>query len=191
MGLRDFAAKAFNLLNQAKQKVEESKLTAKVRESWTSVKQRIEQGELTERFKKILATAEAQTTDTDAEQANPDRLTQIKELMLLTKQRGGELTDQAAVQIAEQYKKITGRETTPEQVKRVAIQIGVAALAVFVLHLILQNAATGHQEVASSSGAGSDGFDNSFEGQSYKFFADKGGLNIETHVIDQDGCQLS
>ena len=128
---------------------------------------------------------------------------QLKELMAIGKEDASALSDGAAQKIADIYLKATGKETTPEQVKKVALRIGVAAVVTLVIALVLgqvQAPGEGGWDFAGGGeaggaeglggGGGVEGFDNSFEGQASSFFADKGGLNISTDVVDMDGCVL-
>lgn len=123
----------------------------------------------------------------------------LKELATITKDNATRVTDDAAGRIAVMYQDFTGKEATPEQVKKVAARVGVVALTSFVAAQALDMGGGGEfgeggdgggSADAGSGGGGGGGFDNSFEGQSAEFFADKGGLNISTSVVDGDGVVL-
>lgn len=100
-------------------------------------------------------------------------------------------TDRAAENLAGKMSQWAGKEVTPRDVKKIA----VVSAAVIIGLSILQGVGSMETGPVGGSGAntgsGSDaGFDNSFEGQSAEFFANKGGLNIETRTVDADGVML-
>ena len=100
-------------------------------------------------------------------------------------------TDAVAEKVAGKMTEWAGKEVTPGHVKKIA----AVSLAVVVgLHVLQGLGGAGGGDfgggVSGGSAGGYEGFDNSFEGQSAGFFADKGGLNIETHTVDIDGVQL-
>lgn len=131
----------------------------------------------------------------EPETERPDASTSVRELLELSLQNAKEVTDRAASRVASLYTEATGRPTTPEQVKSVALRVGAAAVFATVVGSLLEHAGEssgGASTTASgASSAGAGGFDQSFEGQVSAFFADKGGLHIETQVVDQDGGIVS
>ena len=125
----------------------------------------------------------------------PDRIGQLKELMAIGKENASQMSDSAAAKIAGIYQKATGRETSPERVKAIALRVGVAAVVTMVISAILGSPSGGGGLLtdAIAEGVGTDGFEgfgDSFEGEMHGFFANKGGLDIRTDVVDMDGCIL-
>ncbi len=122
------------------------------------------------------------------ETASPEGRRDLLALLKLAGSKAQQGTDQAARTIAGVYTRWTGREVSPERVKKVAVQVGVAALAAAVVGALLDERRRGAAQPAPKASGG--GWGTSFEDRVSRFFADKGGLNIETHTVDQDGCRL-
>lgn len=98
--------------------------------------------------------------------------------------------DSAADAIARRASKWTGRDVTPSEIKKAAAVAGIAALVLGAARRLGPGGAPSSGDAGDDPVVARDGFDSSFEGQAYGFFADKGGLNIETTVVDQDDCPL-
>lgn len=108
-------------------------------------------------------------------------------------EKGKTAADKLAQSSAEKLSDVTGKDVSPEQVKKAAI---VSAMVVAAVGSIESVAAEGlvESDMAAPEG-GVDAPENasgtgSFEEETNKFFADKGGLNIQTNVVDGDGVIL-
>ncbi len=109
-------------------------------------------------------------------------------------------TDHAAEATASKITEFTGRATTAREVKTAVVLTGLLVGAASAFEGAMDGGMAGVDgmdggfdgggDVAPDSATGFDGPAQSVEEEQYKFFADKGGLNIQTDVVDMDGCVL-
>ncbi len=120
-----------------------------------------------------------------------------------------EVTDKAVNKIdiitektASKVTDVTGRETTPEEVKKAAMLATLVISATGSMDAVAGGEGTSTGDLSSPEAQTNDAIPSdsstvsageqsgSFEEETNKFFADKGGLNISTDVVDADGCIL-
>ncbi len=125
---------------------------------------------------------------TKLQENGKEMLSKAKEKLGPMAESAKQKTDAAAETLAGKMSEWTGKEVTPGHVKKVAV---ISAAVVIGMHMLNGMSGAGAEYAASGgTSSGYEGFDNSFEGQTNGFFADKGGLNIETHTVDMDGVML-
>jgi hypothetical protein len=201
-GLADQARTALQAARQGLQEVaakaEQSPLAERAREVMGASGERLAaltaegQGTAAERRgARILRDTIARVRDAATRESFERHRERATELLTSTRDDARAMSDRAAASVAEFYAERTGRPVTPEQVKRVAISVGAAVVVAATLSAMMETGSSGAEFSGDQDGGRADGFGSSFEGEVSRFFADKGGLNIETQVVDGDGVILS
>lgn len=108
--------------------------------------------------------------------------------------KASNVIDKVAETTSTKVNEVTGLETTPKDIKKAATVAVLAISAAGALEALADEGLAGGAELSGGDLAGGDtisaGGAESFEEETSKFFADKGGLNIQTDVVDIDGCIL-
>ncbi len=158
-----------------------AKLSEKARQLFEEAREQMSQAQFSDKVAEALASARSMLVESE-------HAAKLGELLQLAMQEGQEMTDNAAERVATLYSDWTGKSVTADEVKSVALKAGAAAVVAAVIAALLRSSSS--DDSAAGSPEAADGFGDSFEGDMYRFFADKGGLNIDSQVVDQDGCIL-
>ena len=103
-----------------------------------------------------------------------------------TAQKVSQATDTAAEAVAARCTEVTGRETTADEVKKVAITAGVIVAGLAALSAV--GAAMPPVQRRSGSGPGGNRWGNDFQDQATGIFAEHGhSLNFYTPHVDSEG----
>lgn len=213
--LNSIADKAEQLAKQAKQKVEQAKAESTEEGGPSSLLGKTVKAvqaaddkllEVQKKVNQVAGDKLNQVTGNDqAAQKVSDFNQKVDETAKKAKEHLKKGANQAAEVTADKITEVTGRETSAREVKTAAAITGVVLGAAYMADAALEGAVEGVSGMegmdaggdlasggAEAAGGGGEieGFDDSFEGETNKFFADKGGLNIKTHVIDGDGVIL-